>query len=238
MIITLYFYFNLILIILSAYVEYLFGKYSWGRYVYYSEQILKLVEKCGAKVRIEGKEVLEKIVPPVVFVSNHMSSLETLIFGGIIGKFLKFTFVIKKSLLYYPFFNRMIKFLNPIVVSRKHAKKDFAVVLSQAKFLFDNKISLVVFPQATRSIEINENKFSSLAVKLVERFGLSIVPICVKTDFLSIGKIIKDIGKVVPQNDVRIKIFPEITHREINKQTNKKIIELFKTTLTKWSRSY
>jgi hypothetical protein len=61
--VTLYFYFNLFLIFLSAYIEYILGKYSWARYVYYSKKILKLVEKCGTKVKIEGIEELEKIVP-------------------------------------------------------------------------------------------------------------------------------------------------------------------------------
>ena len=232
--ISLYFYYNLILIILSAYIEYFFGKYTWVRYVYYSQKILELVKKCKTKVVVEGIEELKKISPPVVFVSNHMSSLETLIFGGIIGKTLRITFVVKKSLLYYPFLGRLIKFVNPIAVSRKQPKEDYFVVLKQAKKLFSEKISLVVFPQATRSKEVDEDKFSSLAVKLAEKFRLSIVPLCVKTDFLSNGKIIKDFGKVVPQNDLRIKIFPEIKHQEINKQTNQKIIELFKTTLTKW----
>jgi 1-acyl-sn-glycerol-3-phosphate acyltransferase len=90
------------------------------------------------------------------------------------------------------------------------------------------------FPQATRSKEIDENKFSSLAIKLAEKFKLNIIPICVKTDFLSVGKVVRDFGKVVPQNDVKIKIFHEIKSQEINKQTNKKIIELFKTKLAEW----
>jgi len=232
--VTLYFYINLFLIFLSAYIEYILGKYSWARYVYYSKKILKLVEKCGAKVKIEGTKELEKIVPPVIFISNHMSSLETFIFAGILGEYLKFTFVVKKSLLFYPIFGKLIKFTNPIAVSRKQPKKDYFVVVDQAEKLFSNKISLVVFPQATRSKEIDENKFSSLAIKLAEKFKLNIIPICVKTDFLNVGKVVRDFGKVVPQNDVKIKIFPEIKYQEINKQTNQKIIGLFKTTLAEW----
>ena len=230
----LYFYTNLMLIILSAYIEYILGKYSWERYVYYSEKIVKLVNSCGTKVVVDGLEELKKLNLPVIFVSNHMSSLETLIFAAIIGKFLKFTYVVKKSLLYYPFLGRLIKFVNPIAISRKEPKKDYFFVVKQAKRLFFQKVSLVIFPQATRSKKIDEDKFSSLAIKLAKKFKLNIVPICVKTDFLSVGKIIKDIGRIYSQNDVRIKIFPQIKFEEINKETNKKIIELFKSTLLQW----
>lgn len=232
--ISFYFYVCLFLILFRAYFKLIVGKYSWEEYIRYSKEILNLVKKFGAKVIIEGEENLKQVVSPVIIVSNHMSSLETLTFGYIIGRFFKISFIVKDSLLKYPIFGKLMKFLEPIAVTRKEPRKDFEVVLKKAKELFDKKISIVVFPQATRSKKIEEKSFSKIAIKLAESFKVDIVPVCIKTDFLELGRIVRDVGVVNLKNDVRIKIFPPVNFQEVGKETHQEIINLFKETLNKW----
>ncbi|MEN3013992.1 MAG: lysophospholipid acyltransferase family protein [Endomicrobiia bacterium] len=234
---SIYFYTNLFLIFLIAYFRILFKTYSWRYYIYYSRKILNLVYKLGAKVYIEGQENLKKVSPPAVIVSNHMSSLETLLFGYLIGKYFKISFVVKESLLRYPILGKLIKFLEPISVTRKNPKKDFEVVLKNTKKLFNKGISIIVFPQATRTKFINEKKFNKIGIKLARIFKVELLPICVKTDFLEMGKIIKDIGKVNPGNSLYIKIFPPIRQDELNLTTHTLLVNLFKTTLNNWFKS-
>lgn len=231
---TIYFYFSLFKILLSAYFKIVFHKYDWETYVNYSKKIIDLVTTCGARVHIDGEQELLKVKPPVIIVSNHMSSLETFIFGYIFGRFFKITFIAKKSLVYYPIFGRIFKYLNPILITRKNPAEDYRTVLNQSRELFENKISLVVFPQATRSVQITEEKFSSIATKLAKHFKLDLLPVCVKTNFLAVGKILKDFGKVQPWEDVFVKILPLIRFCDINKETNKQLVLLLKNTLTEF----
>lgn len=229
---TFYFYLNAFLIIFSAYLKVIFKKYSWQMYVKDSEKFIELVRKCGAKVYIDTEE-LKNVKPPVVLISNHMSSLETFIFGYIIGRYFKFSFVVKKNLFKYPIFGRIVKFLNSIGVSRKNPKEDYKKIVEESKKLFDRGISLLVFPQATRSVIIDEDKFNTIGIKLSKIFNIQLVPICVKTDFLSIGKIIKDFGKVAPTKDVYVKVFAPISPKDANKKfTHHSIINQFKLFLS------
>lgn len=232
--ISFYFYIYLFLIFFRAYFKLIIGKYSWEEYVRYSKEIFDLIKKFGTKVIIEGEENLKQVNTPVIIISNHMSSLETLIFGYIIGRFFKISFIVKDSLLKYPLFGKLMKFLKPIAVTRKEPRKDFEIVLRSTRQLFKDNISVVVFPQATRSKKIEKESFSKIGIKLAEIFKVDIIPICVKTDFLELGRIIRDIGVVNLNNDVYIKIFPPINYKQIKKETHQDIIELFKETLKKW----
>lgn len=196
-------------------------------YVKDSQKFVELVRKCGAKIYIDTKE-LKNLNPPVVLVSNHMSSLETFIFGYIIGRYFKFSFVVKKSLFKYPIFGKIIKFLNPIGVNRKNPKEDFKKIVEESKKLFEKGISLLVFPQATRSITIDEDKFNTIGIKLSKIFNVQLVPICVKTDFLSIGKIVKDFGKIDPTKDVYVKVFSPVSPKDAKKSTHQDILKQIK----------
>lgn len=225
---TIYFYFSLLILILKSYFKLIFRKFFWQDFVKYSKKVIEIVKNCGTDFVIEEDTELVDIPYPVIFISNHMSSLETLIFGYILGRYTKITFILKKSLLYYPIFGRVVKFLTPIAVTRKYPRKDFELILKQYKKLFNNKTSLIIFPQATRSLKVEEDKFSSVGIKLAKIFNVGIVPVFVKTDFLSIGKMIRDLGKINPKNNVYVKILPYIPPQNINRYTNKQIIEMFK----------
>jgi len=66
--------------------------------------IFKLIENCGGKFHMEGLNNINKTEEAVVFISNHMGTMETMIFPGILASRRPVTFVVKKSLVSHPIF--------------------------------------------------------------------------------------------------------------------------------------
>ncbi len=178
------------------------GKYSYEELVIDGLKILDMMRNVGCKVIIKGFENLNGLNPPCVFIANHMSTLETLVLPGVIGKDFKVTFVVKKSLLNYPFFGKVLSALNPIPVNRKNPKEDYKVVMEEGLKRLKEGVSVIVFPQATRQLVFDPNKFNTLGIKLAKKGEVPIVPIALKTDAWGIGKIIKDFGKIDPTKTI------------------------------------
>ena len=75
-------------------------------------------------------ENITKPEEPVLFISNHMSTLETMIFPCIIAPTREVTFVVKESLVKHPLFGDVMRSRNPIVVGRTDPRKDFEAVMN------------------------------------------------------------------------------------------------------------
>lgn len=188
-------------IILSA-IKVKRGLYSYEELVSDGIKILDMMKELGCKIAIGGIENLKDLKTSCVFIANHMSTLETLVLPAVIGKEIKITFVIKKSLLRYPFFGKILSTLHPIPVTRKNPKEDYKVVIQEGLKRLQKGISVVVFPQATREINFEKAKFNTLGIKLARTACLPAVPIALKTDAWGVGKIIKDFGKIDPSKPI------------------------------------
>ena len=70
------------------------GIYDKKAWILSSYNIFKLIENCGGKFHIEGLDKIKECKEPVVFVSNHMSAMESMIFPYLIAPFKKVTFVV------------------------------------------------------------------------------------------------------------------------------------------------
>lgn len=178
------------------------GKYTYEELVIDGLKILDMMRNVGCKITIKGTENLKNLKPPCVFIANHMSTLETLVLPGVIGKEFRVTFVVKKSLLKYPFFGKILSALNPIPVTRKNPKEDYRVVMTEGLKRLEEGISVIVFPQATREIIFDPNKFNTLGIKLAKRANVPAVPVALRTDAWGIGKIFKDFGRIDPSKPV------------------------------------
>ncbi len=139
-------------------------------------------------------ENITKSAGPVLFISNHMSTLETMIFPGIIAPHRELTFVVKESLVRHPFFGDVMRSRNPVIVGRTDPRKDFEAVMNGGVDLLSKGISIVIFPQSTRSIVFKPEEFNSLGVKLAKKAGVEVVPVAIKTDFWGNGKWMKELG--------------------------------------------
>lgn len=201
------------------------GKYNTQEWVISSYNIFQDVEKSGGKIFIDGIENINKVKGPVVFVSNHMGTLETFIFPCIIAPLKEVTYVVKESLVSNSIFGPVMRSRDPIVVSRKNSKQDLMNVISQGKDILGNGTSIILFPEGTRQLEFNPEKFNSLGIKLAKEAGVPIIPVAIKTDFLGIGKLIKDLGPVKRKQPVCISFGEPISISGNGKAEQKQIIE-------------
>ena len=99
---------------------------------------------------------------------------------------------------YMPFFGPVMCSRDPIVVGRTNPREDLAAVLEGGLERLKKGISIIVFPQHTRSREFNPQMFNSIGVKLAKKAGVPIVPLALKTDAWGQGKKIKELGPVTP----------------------------------------
>lgn len=188
-------------IILSA-IKAKRGEYSYEELVIDGLKILQMMRDVGCKITIKGLENLKNLNLPCVFIANHMSTLETFVLPAVIGKEFRVTFVVKRSLLKYPFFGNILNSLHPIPVTRKNPKEDYKIVMQEGLKRLEEKISIIVFPQAARETIFDPSKFNTLGIKLAKKASVPAVPIALRTDAWEMGKIIKDFGKINPTKPI------------------------------------
>lgn len=209
------------------------GLYSFSELVSDGEKILDMMRNVGCKIHIEGRENLMELKPPCVFISNHMSTLETLVLPAVIGKDFKVTFVVKNSLLKYPLFGKILLAINPIPVTRENPKEDYKIVIQEGVKRLKDGISVIVFPQATREIIFDPSKFNTLGIKLAKKAQVPAVPIALRTDAWGVGKLLKDFGKINPSKPICFFIGKPIHIEDKGLKEHLYIINFIKQSLAK-----
>jgi 1-acyl-sn-glycerol-3-phosphate acyltransferase len=196
--------------------------------------IFRFIEKTGGIFSISGMENISKDPGPVLFIGNHMSTLETMVLPGIIAPHREVTFVVKESLVRHPLFGHVMRSRDPIVVGRTDARKDFEVVMTKGMELLSKGISIVIFPQSTRSVEFKPEEFNSLGVKLAKKAGVNIVPIALKTDFWGQGKLIKELGPLDSKKIIHFKFGEPFPVTGTGKTENQRLVDFIQASLEEW----
>jgi 1-acyl-sn-glycerol-3-phosphate acyltransferase len=200
-----------------------------------SFEIFRFIEKTGGQFHITGMENITKTDGPVLFISNHMSTLETMILPCIIGPHRELTFVVKESLVKHPLFGDVMRSRNPIVVGRTDPRKDLEAVMNGGIELLSSGVSIIIFPQSTRSVEFNPEDFNSLGVKLARKAGVDVVPVALKTDFWGNGKWIKELGPLDSRKPIHIKFGEPMRITGTGKEENQQIIKFIQASLEEWN---
>ncbi len=190
------FYFRLCCIIWRAGRLAKNNRYDNRNWIENSYEVLQQLEKVGVRVEISGIENLTEVPGPVVIIGNHMSMMETLVLPAMIQPVKPVTFVVKEALLHYPVFKYVMRSREPIAVTRTNPRQDLKTVLSEGGNRLKKNISIIVFPQTTRSHDFDARQMSSIGVKLAKRAGVPIVPLALKTDCWQNGKRLKDFGRL------------------------------------------
>jgi 1-acyl-sn-glycerol-3-phosphate acyltransferase len=100
--------------------------------------------------------------------------------------------------------------------------------------LLSRGISIVIFPQSTRSLEFKPEEFNSLGVKLAKKAGVKVVPIALKTDFWGNGKLVKEAGPIDRHKPIFIKFGEPFVVTGSGKEENQKIIDYIHRSLEEW----
>ena len=187
------------------------GKYDGPEWSRTSFEVLKSLESVGVQARISGVEHIRSLDSPCVFVGNHMSMLETMLLPAIIQPLRNVTFVVKKSLIDYPVFRHILRARDPIAVTRENPRDDFKTVMQSGTERLQNGISVIVFPQTTRSLTFDPTQFNSIGLKLAMKAKVPMIPIALKTDAWSNGKWLKDLGRIDPAQQVHFEFGRPLT---------------------------
>jgi 1-acyl-sn-glycerol-3-phosphate acyltransferase len=209
-------------------------RYDRAAWVESSHRIFDLIEGCGGCFHLKGLKNLSACQDPVVFISNHMSMLETFVFPCIIAPLREVTFVVKESLVKHFLFGPVMRSRNPIVVTRKNPREDFQVVMKEGKELLAKGTSIIIFPQSTRQAEFNPEGFNSLGIKLARAGGVPAIPVAIKTDFWENGKYFKDVGPVNRHKPIHMAFGKPMEITGGGKEEHMRIVEFIADHLRQW----
>ena len=139
-----------------------------------------LLEMFGVRLRLRGAGNLDPTAR-YVFVSNHQSHLDIPILISITRHFL--TFMAKKELFFVPMFGWCLAAQGHISIDRRSPRKARESFDRAVQRLKSEEISLVIFPEGTRTRtgEIGDFKRGSFALAIES--GLSILPIAIDGSF-------------------------------------------------------
>jgi len=229
------FYPQAIYIVLSSAFLAKRGKYTDEKWVKKSLGVVRALERAGVRFKIENIDVIRNLDAPCVFIANHMSTLETFVIPGLIQSFQDVTFVVQEGLMVYPVFKHVMISRNPIPVSRKNPRQDLKAVLEGGMERLKNDISLVIFPQSTRTLHFDPKKFNSIGIKLAKKAQVPVVPIALKTDAWKLGKIHRDFGKIDPRKKAHIYFGNPLEIEGNGKKEQQYIIRFISDKLSAWS---
>jgi len=203
---------------------------SWSQS---SVDVLRLLEKVGVKIEISGGKFINKSDSPVIFIGNHLSMLETMVLPSIIVPYRPVTFVIKQSLLEYPVFKHIMRSRNPVAVSRINPRQDLKTVLEEGQERLSRGISIIIFPQTTRTA-FDPKQFSSIGIKLAKRSGAPVVPLALLTDAWGNGVRLKDFGKIDPSKKVYFSFGEPIEVKGKGTDEHQLIVDFIQKHLALW----
>ena len=136
---------------------------------------------CGIRFQVEGRQHLDKKQAMVV-ASNHQGDWETfyLLTMGI-----PVSTVLKKELLYIPFFGWALAMLNPIAIDRKKKSNALKQLAEQGCERLHNGISVLIFPEGTRIRPGRLGPCTKGAAMLASKAGVPILPVVQNSGYLS-----------------------------------------------------
>lgn len=151
----------------------LFGKgerfSSWSSYIW-SRAILGCT---GTRLRLEGEQKIPRGAP-CFFIGNHQSALDIPILTVCLAGHVRF--LAKESLFRIPVFGWTITSAGHIPIARHRPREARERLERMLSHMSNRPISLLVFPEGTRSPDGQLLPFRKGTMKICQRAGLTIVP--------------------------------------------------------------
>jgi 1-acyl-sn-glycerol-3-phosphate acyltransferase len=140
---------------------------GWARFT-----LMWLRITCGIRYRVEGLEHLAG--GPAVVLSKHQSTFETLALQVI---FRPLTWVAKRELLRVPFFGWGLALVMTIAIDRKAGTKAVGQIVEQGTDRLNRGISVVVFPEGTRTPPGRYRRYRLGGAILAKQSGFRAIPV-------------------------------------------------------------
>jgi 1-acyl-sn-glycerol-3-phosphate acyltransferase len=186
---------------------------KWGGFCF---KAVQTAEKLGMNVIFEGWENRQKQDGPVIYLCNHMSTIETIMLMPALLSYGPFSYVAKASLAHLPFLEKAAEHMRMVPIGRKSPREDLMNMLKVGVERISGGESFLIFPQGRREKVFSRKVYSSIGAKLAEKAGCPIVPIVVDTscqptrDKGILRHLFKDFGPVDTSKDIRCCCGPAI----------------------------
>lgn len=132
--------------------------------------LLKVI--CGVRFRVKGVDKIPD--SPCIIMCKHQSSWETLALQAV---FPPQVWVLKRELLWLPFFGWGLASLKPIGIDRNAGRKALNQVIEQGRDRLQSGAWVVIFPEGTRIPTGQMGKFGMGGAFLATETGYPIVPV-------------------------------------------------------------
>jgi 1-acyl-sn-glycerol-3-phosphate acyltransferase len=139
----------------------------WTRLVMGAAEVI-----CGIRYRVLGAERLPAL--PYIVLAKHQSAWETLAFQLI---FPQQVWVVKRELLWIPFFGWGLAMLAPIAIDRAAGRRALRQLLDQGRDRLARGYCIVIFPEGTRVAPGARAPYHSGGAWLAAQTGAPIVPV-------------------------------------------------------------
>ena len=126
----------------------------------------------GIRYRVLGAENVP--APPFIVLAKHQSAWETLAFQVI---FPRQVWVVKRELLWIPFFGWGLAMLAPIAIDRASGQRALNQLLEQGRERLARRYCIVIFPEGTRIAPGRRGKYQVGGAWLAVKTATPVVPV-------------------------------------------------------------
>lgn len=140
----------------------------WGRI-----NLAALERICRLRYRIKGWENLP--AENCIVLSKHQSTWETIALRGLLPA--NNTWVVKRELLWVPFFGWALAAYRPIAIDRRAGRKAMRQLLKEGRYWLERGRWIIIFPEGTRVAPGERKRYGHGGALLAEKTGYPVIPI-------------------------------------------------------------
>jgi len=112
--------------------------------------------------------------PPFIVLAKHQSAWESLVFQAI---FPPQVWVVKREVLWIPFFGWGLALLSPIAIDRRAGSRALNKLLEQGRERLARGLCIVIFPEGTRVKPGHRGKYRAGGAWLAVKTGTTVLPV-------------------------------------------------------------
>jgi 1-acyl-sn-glycerol-3-phosphate acyltransferase len=127
---------------------------------------------CGIRYRVEGADRIP--ATPCVIMAKHQSAWETIAFQAI---FPPQVHVLKRELLWIPFFGWGLAMVSPIAIDRRAGRRALRQMIEQGADRLKRGFNVIVFPEGTRVAPGVRGRYRPGGAILASESGAPILPV-------------------------------------------------------------
>ena len=195
---------------------------KWAKYV---------VNVARLNITVEG---IEKIPTdrPVLFTPNHQSYADVPILLHALKDF-NFGFLMRMQLNKLFAIEQISHILHCVPINQENAREGVKALNKTAEQI-KNGLSMVVYPEGKRGFSNTPDEFKNGAFKIVQKTGVTVVPIYTRNAF----KILEGSGGIITPTDVKVTVLDPIETSEMNREQVRELNEKVYNVILEESKKY